>query len=168
MTIKRLSEYHTSMRRTADVPGEEGVTPHRQMVWGLGIAGEAGEVCELLALTPFKDGLIIEELGDVLWYTAALAYSLGSSIDQLPEVEVHPAHTADLMLPVFAGKVADMIKKHHGHNKPYNREKLLAVLGGVLASIKQLAGIRSRTILDVANLNNEKLLDRYPRGFIPA
>ena len=52
----------------------------------LGLAGESGEVCEKIkktirddagVLTPERRALLAKELGDVLWYCAALASELG-------------------------------------------------------------------------------------------
>jgi NTP pyrophosphatase (non-canonical NTP hydrolase) len=61
------------------------------MLWnGLGLAGEAGEICELL-----KKGIchrhaldrdeLIKELGDVLWYAAALCSKLGVPMSDVME-----------------------------------------------------------------------------------
>jgi NTP pyrophosphatase (non-canonical NTP hydrolase) len=61
-------------------------------IWAMGIAGEAGEVIEKWKkIVAYKDGkLSVEdreelkkELGDVVWYIAVLAYSLGLSFDDV-------------------------------------------------------------------------------------
>lgn len=60
--------------------------------WVLGIAGEAGEVVEKWKkIIAYKDGKISDEdmaelakeLGDVVWYVAVLAHSLGLSFDDI-------------------------------------------------------------------------------------
>lgn len=89
--MKTLLDYHAACLRTAAVPGENGVTEKRQMVWGLGIAGEAGEVADILKKhyghgKPFDRAHFIQELGDVLWYVTALAYSVGSDLEEVARV----------------------------------------------------------------------------------
>ena len=58
----------------------------------LGLAGETGEVCEKLkkairdeggTITPERKTLIAKELGDVLWYIAALSTELGLSLEAI-------------------------------------------------------------------------------------
>ncbi len=61
-------------------------------IWAMGISGEAGEVLEKWKkIVAYKDGVINEEdlgelskeLGDVVWYIALLAHSLGLSFDDI-------------------------------------------------------------------------------------
>lgn len=61
-------------------------------IWAMGIAGEAGEVIEKWKkIIVYNDGRInksdldelSKELGDVVWYVAVLADSLGLTFDQI-------------------------------------------------------------------------------------
>jgi NTP pyrophosphatase (non-canonical NTP hydrolase) len=61
-------------------------------IWAMGISGEAGEVLEKWKkIVAYKDGKISDEdlkelakeLGDVVWYIALLAHSLGLSLDDI-------------------------------------------------------------------------------------
>lgn len=61
-------------------------------IWAMGIAGEAGEVIEKWKkIIAYNDGRInksdldelSKELGDVVWYVAVLADSLGLTFDQI-------------------------------------------------------------------------------------
>ena len=61
-------------------------------IWVMGVAGEAGEVVEKWKkIVAYKDGKITDEdlaelakeLGDVVWYIAVLADSLGLSFDDI-------------------------------------------------------------------------------------
>jgi NTP pyrophosphatase (non-canonical NTP hydrolase) len=61
-------------------------------IWAMGVAGEAGEVVEKWKkIVAYKDGKISDgdlaelakELGDVVWYIAVFAESLGLSFDDI-------------------------------------------------------------------------------------
>jgi len=61
-------------------------------IWAMGIAGEAGEVVEKWKkIVAYKNGKITDEdlkelskeLGDVVWYIAVMADSLGLSLDDI-------------------------------------------------------------------------------------
>lgn len=66
-------------------------------IWAMGIVGEAGEVIEKWKkIVAYKDGEITDEdrleikkeLGDVVWYVALLAHSLGLSLDEVMELNL--------------------------------------------------------------------------------
>lgn len=61
-------------------------------IWAMGVAGEAGEVIEKWKkIVAYKNGKISDEdlemlkkeLGDVIWYVAVMADSLGISLDEI-------------------------------------------------------------------------------------
>jgi NTP pyrophosphatase (non-canonical NTP hydrolase) len=61
-------------------------------IWAMGIAGEAGEIIEKWKkIVAYQSGKITDEdrqalakeLGDVVWYIAVLAHSLGLSFDDV-------------------------------------------------------------------------------------
>jgi NTP pyrophosphatase (non-canonical NTP hydrolase) len=62
----------------------------------LGLAGEAGEVADKVKKI-YRDGRddarfksdIAREIGDVLWYCAALADDLGYSLQQIAEMNIY-------------------------------------------------------------------------------
>lgn len=68
------------------------------VIWNaIGLAGEAGEVCDLVKKGIFhQHGLdrdaLIKELGDVLWYTAALCTKLGVGLDEVMERNIDKLH----------------------------------------------------------------------------
>ena len=60
----------------------------------LGLAGEAGELANIYKkvlrnydgyLSDYMKGKLIDELGDVLWYVAAVAKDLGTNLDLIAE-----------------------------------------------------------------------------------
>lgn len=66
-------------------------------IWAMGVAGEAGEVVEKWKkIIAYKNGVITEEdltelakeLGDVVWYIAVLADSLGLSLEDVMQRNV--------------------------------------------------------------------------------
>jgi NTP pyrophosphatase (non-canonical NTP hydrolase) len=68
-----------------------------QTVWAMGVAGEAGEVIEKWKkVVAYKNGIVSEEdkqelakeLGDVVWYIAVLAHSLGLTLGEVMEKNV--------------------------------------------------------------------------------
>lgn len=66
-------------------------------IWAMGISGEAGEVLEKWKkIVAYKDGVVSDEdkaaikkeLGDVVWYIAVMAESLGLSFSEVMELNV--------------------------------------------------------------------------------
>lgn len=81
-----LDEYQNEATRTAGT-----VTDLRMPA--LGLAGEAGEFVELVKKAYYHsktlDGdLAVKELGDVLWYVAVAAATMGVSLDTVAELNV--------------------------------------------------------------------------------
>lgn len=80
-----LDSYQAAARRTA---GCQSIA-----VLALGVAGEAGEVADLVKKVvghshPLDQDKITKELGDVLWYVATLAHAIGVSLSRVAEVNV--------------------------------------------------------------------------------
>jgi NTP pyrophosphatase (non-canonical NTP hydrolase) len=66
-------------------------------IWAMGVAGEAGEVVEKWKkIVAYKEGKVSDEdiaelakeLGDVVWYIAVMAHSLGLSFDDIMQRNV--------------------------------------------------------------------------------
>lgn len=83
-----FDDYQKESQRTAIYPnkGNNYIYP------ALGLAGEAGEVCEKIKkalrddgghITDVKRQELEKELGDVLWYVAQLATETGLSLDRI-------------------------------------------------------------------------------------
>lgn len=78
------NDYQQAAGRTLiDGPDAEYTDQEIMLVWNaLGLAGEAGEVADIIKKGVFhQHGIdrdkLIKELGDVLWYVAALCTKLG-------------------------------------------------------------------------------------------
>jgi NTP pyrophosphatase (non-canonical NTP hydrolase) len=85
-----LKTYNEQALQTLTTNYAYGDISPQMMGLVLGLAGESGEVTEKIKkLLRDKQGLlsdedkqaIIKELGDVLWYVAAIAHLLGSNLD---------------------------------------------------------------------------------------
>lgn len=91
-----LSEYQESAGTTAFYPGQ-----YKVFYPALGLAGEAGEIAnKVKKILRDTNGVVTEErreelageIGDVLWYAAALASDLGLSLDQIAEANIAKLH----------------------------------------------------------------------------
>ena len=90
--MNTLDEYQLAAAAIAAGPGDN---PTLELaIFGLGIAGEAGEVADLLkkhlghghALDVDK---LRKELGDVLWYTAMIAHRHGLALSEVAAANLH-------------------------------------------------------------------------------
>lgn len=81
-----LDDYQAEAKRTLS---GNYTTPESGLTLGaLGLAGETGEVVELVKkhlfhATPLDREKLAKELGDVLWYLAAIAIVTGLSLDDV-------------------------------------------------------------------------------------
>lgn len=89
-----FDEYQAWARTTA-LPQEDPLMD--KTIWVMGIAGEAGEVVEKWKkIVAYKGGVVSEEdlqelkkeIGDVVWYIAALASSLGLSFEEIMQLNM--------------------------------------------------------------------------------
>jgi NTP pyrophosphatase (non-canonical NTP hydrolase) len=85
-------------------------------IWAMGISGEAGEVIEKWKkIVAYKEGKVSEEdlqeikkeLGDVVWYIALLAHSLGLSLDEVMQLNIEK----------LASRKKRNVVKGHGDNR---------------------------------------------------
>src|SRR6266567_415278 len=69
----------------------------QRTIWAMGVAGEAGEVVEKWKkIVAYKQGTVTDEekaelckeLGDLVWYIAVFADSLGLSLDHVMQTNV--------------------------------------------------------------------------------
>lgn len=84
-----MRDYQANAMRTAR--GMED--PSSLANWGLGLAGEAGEVVELIKKSLYHGKVLdkselAKELGDVMWYVAAIATQTGLDLDAIAETNV--------------------------------------------------------------------------------
>ena len=83
----RLNEYQSECTRTANAHENELIN------YGLGIAGEAGEVADLIKKSQFHGHSIStdeikKELGDTLWYIGQIARIAGLTLEEIAVANV--------------------------------------------------------------------------------
>ncbi len=83
--INQFDQYQAQAKRTLNTDIEKN---YRLANLGMGLAGEAGEVCDYLKKVVFHGHQLdpekmSEELGDVLWYLANLAEAVGLSFSDI-------------------------------------------------------------------------------------
>lgn len=85
-------DYQKQAITTAYVDPKHVDSLMEKTIWAMGVAGEAGEVVEKWKkIVAYKEGKITQEdldelakeLGDVVWYIAVMAHSLGLSLDDI-------------------------------------------------------------------------------------
>lgn len=85
-----FNDYQQLASRTANHgPDEKG----QMCNWALGLAGETGEVVELVKKyvyhdKPFKVDDMKKELGDILWYIANLATTVGIDLQDISNANI--------------------------------------------------------------------------------
>jgi NTP pyrophosphatase (non-canonical NTP hydrolase) len=80
----KFSDYQAEARRTFPAT----VDTHERLIFGLGLCGEAGEVAEVLKKhhghgRALDAEALTAELGDLLWYLAAIATAYELDLDHL-------------------------------------------------------------------------------------
>ena len=73
--------------------------------------------------------------------------------------------TVALGLTGEAGEVADLVKKMTAHGHEWDKDKLADELGDVLWYLAEAASALEMSLNEIARLNVEKLIKRYPDGF---
>lgn len=176
-----LNEYQQLAGRTLlDTPDQMPTGLEYLLMWnGLGLAGEAGEVADLFRQqTPISIALLTKELGDLLWYTAAIGSKLGitmqlaldTSRNDVPIIFLDGCTPPDLVLHLVAaaGSVSDSLKKQICHRHGLNVTVLAQQLGTVIRCVNQLCIRCQIDIVDVMQSNIAKLAARYPEGYSSA
>ena len=72
---------------------------------------------------------------------------------------------AGLGLAGESGEVAEIVKKHIGHDHPLDRDEVRKEVGDVLWYVAEMCAVTGLTMEECAAANIEKLRTRYPEGF---
>lgn len=146
--------------------------------WCLGLAGETGEVMELIINNEEDKMKWAKELGDILWYSIALMDALHEEFphDIFEQVQVYvdnfyhcasclvdeaPVQSAMNGLVVSIGMIHEKMKHHIMHKEELNLHIVMTELSNVVFYIAKIAKLQGFTIYSVAELNAAKLAHRY-------
>lgn len=140
--------------------------PQKVDAWHM-IVGIAGEALELLAnYNEISVENIIEELGDMIFYTYGLAEALGlegkwfdEDYDDTSDFEFTSDYIVDVA--VAAGKVVDLVKKWVVYNKPLDVEEVRAAVNDMLDQMQCVASAVGVSMKLIQCYNKAKLTDRY-------
>lgn len=176
MQIKSLKQYEREVRRTF------GSHENEISCYALGLAGEVGEVVDLLKKAwghghPLDSEKLKKELGDSIWYVVALALQFDIGIERITPRrlidDIGPDHRGQraLFLTTLVGCVNHRLLRiwYSDSWKDALFEKRLARdLTGLFDQLEQLGLDNSIGLLDILQANVDKLRLRYPEGFSTA
>ncbi|WP_082186458.1 nucleoside triphosphate pyrophosphohydrolase family protein [Bacillus mycoides] len=91
LRINELNDYQDKALRTWN---KEGLKSERMANMALGLAGEAGEVADLIKKTNYHGHVIerkelIKELGDIMYYISVGAHELGYTLQEIAEININ-------------------------------------------------------------------------------
>lgn len=163
-----LSEYQKLSARTMSTSNTQPL-----LIWALGLVGEALEAVQersyLQALEVTAppsacqnaQSRLVTELGDVLWYAAAICTHQGWDLGAL----VSPGFNTPRKLLRSASGVCEPIKKHLGHGKPLDEPRIKGALWFVVRDVAFISSKYRWTLDDICKINVDKLRKRWPDGF---
>jgi NTP pyrophosphatase (non-canonical NTP hydrolase) len=166
-TYEFLVRYQSEAARLAVYP-----EMRRGAIIYLGIVGESIEVMEVVHGQPASDELE-RELGDVLWYVAAICDELGLSMATIVQDGIEstrftttrefPKTWARAMV-VHAGRISECFKKHLRDQDKVLRDDRMATIVECLeeltARVHLVAKADSSSLEQVVSRNLEKLVER--------
>lgn len=176
-----LNEYQRNARSTAIYTAKISYPT-------LGLAGETAELFDKIVNGPqcpdqLETDLILDEVGDVLWYVANLTTDLDTNLSYIWTGQVgHDNASCDDVvssqivigphehLVVRVGQVAEQVKKmlrdSSGVLSDERRDNICASLRSILVLLSLIATRYRASLARVAKRNVEKLADRQRRGVI--
>lgn len=141
-------------------------------IWNVvGLAGEAGEIAELIVDSPHLKDKIADELGDAIWDIAALCEKVSFSFpkivqlaDREPFLYLAPEPLA-LRLCIHIIKVVELFKKGIFHRHGLDRDALELELINCMTFILGIAAEHELRLTKILKGNIKKLTGRYKDGF---
>lgn len=169
----QVGKYQRVARTTAIYPASAGV-----YYPALGLAGEVGEIANKVkkiirgdvALKDRVDDLLAE-IGDVIWYTAAVASDLGIDLEQVAEMAAKEVrmegdiYSVILKMQAATGRIAQAAEdiRISGVNNN-DRNIVFGNLIVVLRATDSLCAILNADLSAVCEANIQKLLNRKEAG----
>lgn len=134
----------------------------------IGIAGEALELLENIDDLSMEN--IVEETGDLMFYSVGLSQTLGLEIEWIDKDDYDNVHDtqalADYLIDTAkaAGKVLDLVKKWTVYNKPFGADEMEAVrvaLNELTDCMYAVVAFCGMSMPFVERYNKAKLTERY-------
>lgn len=181
------NEYQNLASRTLIAKPDAAYTDHDMMIlWNaFGLAGEAGEVANvvgnILDSEQPNPSRLSSEIGDLLWYAAALCTKLDTSFSVVAEGEPteyreilfsrgrgYALARMSILLSAKVGGLVDYIKKaiFHRHNSgAVQPAQVLVMLYETMLVVKMICELQELSIEKIMQGNVAKLMKRYPQGY---
>jgi NTP pyrophosphatase (non-canonical NTP hydrolase) len=160
-----LSDYQRAAERTMTDTDNE----RRILNAALGLCGEAAELSEVVESMWGDDAKadVLNETGDLFWYVAQMCKSIGKSIASVPPLDYPGLDKEHALLILWrnTGGLADVVKKSVFHRKPMNPIAVMTMLQAVMTAGAHLLAESGYTVEAACNINNTKLLKRFPNGY---
>lgn len=169
MTLS-LNEYQNDALRTAIYPEDRGLE-----YTTLGFASEVGELAGAWLGGDADD--VLSEAGDNYWYLAAIAHSLGETLEGVTvfadydeTIDFAPLDELFLLLAVQAGDIAGSVKKairdNDGELSEGQYDKVTDAIANALKVLDTIVLHFDATPAGVQAKNLDKLADRAKRNVI--
>lgn len=136
----------------------------------LGINGELAEVSKAVKKLKYSEAL--DEIGDVCWYVANLCTLLEWDFEDFIPKPVHITIMSSYMIRAnlqeaqeAGGTIADLVKKYCYQYHQMDKDKFKKPLIMIIAAMNQYLRNYGFTFEQAFDINQDKLLARYPDGF---
>jgi NTP pyrophosphatase (non-canonical NTP hydrolase) len=177
-TLAVFNNHINNMARTED--SSVSIYNQRLLHAELGIISEFFELKEWANTKRDKTNLI-EELGDLMWYTCLGVDALEMKFEDIssyivtqPEVKLLMKYLDNKLIDnklidkVLTNKVhqaSDRVKAMLFYNREYPSNVHVELFGAVVSTIIMLAKLHNITIQEISNKNYAKLKARYPEKY---
>lgn len=177
MKIQTVKHYETAVRRLL------GAHEKEISAYALGLAGEAGEVVDLLKKSwghghPLDVEKLKKELGDTFWYVVALGlqfelpierYTPRRLVDDLDSGEFNRGNRPLLLIELVGGTVR-ILRRRWYDERDYTdgvrfQAQLAKRLRCIFDQLEQLGLQHGLSLGTILQANVDKLTLRYPDGF---
>jgi NTP pyrophosphatase (non-canonical NTP hydrolase) len=176
MKIQSLQGYEREVKRLF------GAHEKEISAYALGLAGEVGEVVDLLKKSwghghPLDSEKLKKELGDSLWYVVALALQFNIGIATITprrlidDIGTEHRGQRPLYLTVLVGRVNCRLTRFWYGDAAHDlafQKRFARELMTIFDQLEQLGLEHGLSLLDILQANVDKLRLRYPEGFSTA
>lgn len=139
----------------------------RLLMGSIKLGGESSEL-EYAIRVGSSPQEILKEAGDVMWYLVYLANQVSISWERVRRLSIDEltwAYKPGQSTVYHTGQILEMIGKHIYHDHVLRVEELASHIVGAVRSIAILSKWYGADLDTVCEMNNQKLLKRYPEGF---